>query len=226
MKRWLIVLATLAALAPVTTAQAPPPDLSGVYQVVSSGTVLGGGLRNTGSPNDIALLPAATAQMKAVDLKEDPLKLCQPLGSFRMMAREGTKFELVPARGLLVMIFEDLAHGLMRTIHLNRPHQKMEPNWLGDSVGRWETGTLVIDTVGFNDRTWLNDAGAPHSDVLHLIERLKPIQSGKYLEYSITAEDPKVLAKSYSYTRYLEKVDTDIKEDVCEYQRSLGTLLR
>jgi hypothetical protein len=82
--------------------------------------------------------------------------------------------------------------------------------------GPLEGDTLIVDTVGFNDSTWLNDNGAPQSDALHLVERIRPILKGKYLEYVVTADDPKVLAKPYSYTRYYEKLKTEIMEDVCE----------
>jgi hypothetical protein len=196
-----------------------PPDLAGVYEVVSNDTTLPGGLRNTGSPAEIMPLPAALAQTKSVDLTQDPEKMCQPIGPFRMMAREGTKIELVPAlaHGMIVMFFENLSHGLARTIYTSRSHPaKLAMNWLGDSVGQWEGNTLVVDTVGFNDRTWLNAKGAQHSDALHLIERIRPILEGKYLEYRVTAEDSKALAKPYTYTRYYEKLKTEIMEDVCE----------
>ena len=201
----------------MTGAQAAPPDLAGVYQAIPNGTTLSGGLKNGGSPGDIALLPTAAQQMKTVNLKQDPLKMCQPLGPFRMMAREGAKIELIPAKGMVVMLFEDISHGLMRTIYLNRGHrEKPEPNWLGDSVGRWEGDTLVADTTSFNDKTWLNDAGAQHSDALHLVERIRPILSDAYLEYRVTADDAKALAKPYTYTRYYEKLKTEIMDDVCE----------
>jgi len=62
----------------------------------------------------------------------------------------------------------------------------------------------VVDAAGFNDRTWLNDAGAQHSDALHLVERSRPVLDGKYLEYKVPAEDPKELAKPYTYMRYYE----------------------
>lgn len=198
---------------------ATAPDLAGVYQSIPNETTLSGGRRNTGSPADITLLPAAVEQMKTIELTQDPEKMCQPIGPFRMMAKEGAKIELVPAvgHGMIVMLFEDLSHGLMRTIYLNRSHpQRLNLNWLGDSVGHWEGNTLVVDTVGFNDRTWLNDRGAQHSDALHLVERIQPILNGRYLEYKATAEDPKALAKPYTYTRYYEKLKTEIKEDVCE----------
>ncbi len=91
-----------------------------------------------------------------------------------MMAEDRTKIELVPAPGMIVMLFEDLAHGVMRTIYMNRGHlEKIEPLWFGDSVGKWEGETLVVDTTGFNERTWLNEKGAQHSDALHLVERIR-----------------------------------------------------
>ena len=69
---------------------------------------------------------------------------------------------------------------------------------------------------GFNERTWLNDTGAQHTDALHLIERIRPVLGGKYLEYKVTADDPKALAKPSTYVRYCEKLTTEIMEDVCE----------
>jgi len=209
-------IAMVIVSVPCAIAQAPPPDIAGVYQVIGSGTTLAGGLRNAGSPSELPLLPAATQEMKSVNLK-DPVKVCAPVGPFRMMARADTKVELVPARGMIVMLFEDLSHGVMRTIYLNRGHREnFEANWMGDSIGRWEGTTLVIDTVGFNDRTWLSETGAPHSDALHLVERIRPILDGKYLEYKATAEDAKVLAKPYTYTRYYEKLKTEIQQVECE----------
>lgn len=207
--------AVLAVLVCSGWAYAEPPDLAGVYQAIPDGTTLAGGLKNAGSPANIALLPG-TAH---ADLKQDPAKMCQPIGPFRMMARDGARVELAPAlaHGMVVMLFEDASRGLMRTIFFNRGHApKTAPTWLGDSIGRWEGTTLVVDTTGFNDRTWLNDAGAQHSDALHLVERIRPILSGQYLEYKVTAEDSKALAKPYTYTRYYEKQKSEIREDVCE----------
>jgi len=140
-------------------------------------------------------------------------------GFYALAEGKDLEFELVPAvgHGMIVMFFENLSHGLMRTIYLNRSHpERLGLTWLGDSTGRWEGNTLVMDTVGFNDRTWLHDAGAPHSEALHLVERIQPILDGRYLEYKVTADDPKALAKPYSYTRYYEKLRTEIQEDICE----------
>lgn len=221
---WLALPVMLTAWAPFAAAlasgpQKAPVDLSGVYQAIPADMVLPGGRRNTGSPSDIPLRPAVVEQMKGVDLTRDPSRFCQIVGPFRNMARDRVKVELVQviSNDTIVMLFEDVSRGYLRTIALTREHP--EPGtvtWNGDSVGHWEGATLVIDTVGFNDRTWLNDAGAPHSDALHLVERIRPILGGRYLEYRVTADDPSILAKPFTYTRYFEKLHTDIMEDVCE----------
>jgi hypothetical protein len=218
-----LALATVLILcAPLTAAQgrrvgSGPPDLRGVFQSIPDGTTLPGGLRNGGSPASIALLPEAARLAKSMDLKQDPWKMCQPVGPFRMMAGEQTRIELVQVSAMIVMLFEDLSHGMMRPIYLTRNHPaNLEPTWLGDSTGRWESDTLVVDTIGFNDSTWLNDEGAQHSDALHLVERIRPVLAGQYLEYRMTAEDPKTLAKPYGYTRYYKKLDTEIMDDPCQ----------
>ncbi len=193
------------------------PDLQGVYQSIPDSMTLPGGLKNAGSPAAVELLPEAARQAKSIDLRQDPSKMCQPVGPFRMMAAKQTKIELVPVSSMIVMLFEDLSHGMMRTIYLKRGHKpKTEPTWLGDSVGRWEGNTFVVDTIGFNDQTWLNDGGAQHSEALHLVERIRPVLAGQYLEYKVTAEDPKTLAKPYSYTRYYKKLDSEIMDAPCE----------
>ena len=116
------IICCVALAASFATAQTTPPDLAGVYQVIERSVTLPGGLKNAGSPAELPLLPAAAAQMKSVDLKQDPAKMCVPVGPFRMMAREENKIELVPVKGKIVMLFEDLSRGVMRTIYLNRGH--------------------------------------------------------------------------------------------------------
>jgi len=211
-----MLLAAVAASS-VAAQTKTPPDLTGVYEIVSDKTVLPGGLKNLGSPAGVPLAPAAKDQMKSVDVKTDPARHCQPVGPFRMTARQENKIELIPAtNGTIVMLFEDLSRGVMRTIYMARGHRAdLGPLWMGDSIGKWEGDTLVIDTNSFGDQTWLNEEGAQHSDAFHLIERIRPILNGKYLEYKVTAEDPKALTKPYTYTRYYERSKTEIAQDNC-----------
>ncbi len=217
-RRSLLVAALVSCTLPVMAQQAPDTQsLQGVYESIPAGTALPGGLRNAGAPASIALLPEAARRTKTVDLKKDPWKMCQPVGPFRMMAAERTKIELVPSSAMIVMLFEDLSHGMMRPIYLKRGHPPaVKPTWLGDSIGRWEGDTLVVDTIGFNDSTWLNEQGAQHTEALHLVERIRQMPGGQFLEYKMTADDPGSLAKPYSYTRYYKRLDTEIADDPCQ----------
>ena len=79
-----------------------------------------------------------------------------------------------------------------------RPHRKnWEPSLIGDSIGRWDGDTLVIDTVNLTDRTWLDDHGNRHSDALHVIERWRRI-SANQLEYEETIDDRKFYTKPWT----------------------------
>ena len=221
MRTVIFLVALMMTAAPSAFAQASKgstPDLTGVYELVPNDVTLPGGLKKAGSPEEISLLPAAAAKAKATDLSLDTAKDCQIIGPFRMMAWEGTKMDLLPSpnTGRMFMLFENYYLGLFREIILDRPHDPKRPAaWNGDSVGRWEGDTLVVDTTNFNEFTWLNSAGAPHSEALRLIERYRPVNGGQFLEVKVTAEDPKVLPKPYTYTRYYRKVDTEISQYVC-----------
>jgi hypothetical protein len=198
------------------------PDLTGVYEVISNRTILPGGLKNSGSPEEISLQPAAAAKAKAEDLNLDPAKTCQTIGPFRMMAREGNMIDILPSplTSRIFMLFEDYFAGFFREIFLDRPPQPRtefadRDGGQGDSYGRWDGDALVVDTINFNNHIWLNANGAPHSDAFHLNERYRLVSGGPYLEVKVTAEDPKVLAKPYAYTRYYQKVDKEVPQYVC-----------
>jgi hypothetical protein len=69
--------------------------------------------------------------------------------------------------------------------------------WMGDSRGRWDKDTLVVDVTNFNDRTWFDMAGNFHSDALHVVERYTPIEAGQVMQYEATIEDPKVFTRPW-----------------------------
>lgn len=201
---------TEALAAPKTAAA---PDIGGTYQAVRDTEVLPGGLRNRGVLDQIkGLAPADPADAARVD----PKRVCLPIGPFRMMAEPATKIELVPSHGMVVMLFEDISHGFWRTIRLGDEHPKtVIPGFQGDSIGRRQGPALVVDTVGFNDYTWLNAAGARHSPALHIVERITPILGGRYLEYRVTADDAKALPAPFTYVRYYARTSAEIAEDNC-----------
>ena len=86
---------------------------------------------------------------------------------------------------------------------------------MGNSVGRFEGDTLVVETIGFHEYIWLNSLGAPHSNALKLTERYRLVAGGEYLELRMTAEDPQVLKRSYTYTRYYQRSQREMQEYVC-----------
>ena len=195
--------------------------LAGIYEPVPNGTTLPGGLKAGGVLTDIALQASAQQTAKSRNLDFDPARHCMVVGPFRMMARNDNRFEVLTTENRVTLMFERIALGNKREIYLGRKEHstKAEPTYLGDSIGRFEGDTLVVDTTRFNDATWLNDAGAPHSDALHLVERFRPVAGGKYLEYQVTADDAKMLAKPYTYTRYYQRSNTELQEDFCEDRR-------
>jgi len=217
--------------APPATVATPPPAaaadaarlkvLAGVYEPVPAGTTIPGGLKSAGALNDIALSSDAQQTAKARDLAFDPAKHCLVVGPFRMMARDDNRFEVLTTGNRVTLMFERVALGNKREIYLGRTvhSTKGDPTYLGDSIGRFDGDTLVVDTTRFNEATWLNDLGAPHSDALHLVERLRPVAGGRFLEYQVTADDAKALAKPYTYTRYYQRSSTELQEDFCEDRR-------
>jgi hypothetical protein len=212
-----------AAAAKWSAGAAPPADvrlrtLAGVYEPVRAGSSSLGGRKAAGGPSEIALLPSAAQTAKMRDVAFDPAKHCMVVGPFRMMARDDARFELLPTAGRITMLFEITALGNKRELYVGRAEHsaKLASTYQGDSIARWEGDALVVDTVGFNDFTWLNDAGAPHSEALRLVERFRLLPGGQILEYQVTAEDPQSLAKPHTYTRYFQRSGTALQEDFCE----------
>jgi|SoiMethySBSTD1v2_1073268.scaffolds.fasta_scaffold05470_1 hypothetical protein len=133
------------------------------------------------------------------------------------------EFQFIQNRNYLVILHE--YPGTFRIIPLDgEPHPvDPDPSWLGDSVGRWEGDTLVIDTVGYNDKTEIN--GYRHTEDLHTVERLTRVAEG--IEYELTVEDPNVFAAPWKTNRSFRFVDAPQKrifEFVCENNRDYRPL--
>jgi hypothetical protein len=97
--------------------------------------------------------------------------------------------------------------GRARHIWLNVPHSaNPKPSWYGESVGRYEGDTLVVDTIGFNGKTFVDSYRTPHTDKLHVVERFRLIDGGDTLEVAFTVEDPGAFYQPYSGTRNRHRV--------------------
>jgi hypothetical protein len=126
-------------------------------------------------------------------------------------------FEILQVPGRVVELFE--FNHFVRQIYTNGAHEHskdLDPSWMGDSIGWWEGDTLVIDSVGFNDKTWLDRAGLPHSDQLHVIERISRPKHDTLVVH-ITVDDPKTYAKTWEGERiYVLESDWKLTEMICE----------
>lgn len=102
-----------------------------------------------------------------------------------------------------------------RSVAINREHAKdPDTTWLGDSVGKYEGNALVVDTVGFNDKTWLDHVGHPHSEQLHLIERFRRTDANT-LELDVTFDDPKAYTRTWSSKKIFRLSHSPMGETVC-----------
>ena len=104
----------------------------------------------------------------------------------------------------------------VRRIYLDAPHSAdLKPTWYGESVGHYEGDTLVIDTIGLNDKTFIDNFRTPHSDKLHVIERLRMVEDGKFLEAQVLIDDPAVFVKPLNVTKRSRRVQAALNEWRC-----------
>jgi hypothetical protein len=104
----------------------------------------------------------------------------------------------------------------VRRVYMDVPHsENPKPSWYGESVGHYEGDTLVIDTIGQNDRTVVDPYRTPHTEKLHVVERWKMADDGKMLEVTFTVEDPDAFYQPWSGLRRFRHVDGAMAEDVC-----------
>ncbi|HET6143949.1 MAG TPA: hypothetical protein VFE02_10595 [Candidatus Acidoferrales bacterium] len=141
---------------------------------------------------------------------------CFPTGVPRIYVQP-FPMEILQVPGRVVQLFE--FNHFVRQIYTTGSHEHakdLDPTWMGDSVGWWEGNTLAIDSVAFNDKTWLDRAGLPHSDQLHVIEHItRP--NFKTLVVHITVDDPKAYTKTWEGERIYElEPDWKLTEMICE----------
>jgi hypothetical protein len=140
---------------------------------------------------------------------------CLPHGMPRLM-ESPYPIEIVQTPGRVTLLHE-VAHEVRR-FYLDQKHPaNLKESYLGHSVGHWEGNTLVVDTIGVNDKSFIDDEGEAHSNKIHLTERFTKIDGGRQIEMVMTIEDPVTLEKPYSYTRHYEwRPDVRPSEYICE----------
>jgi hypothetical protein len=145
--------------------------------------------------------------------KDRPFFQCRPNGP---ETAAGFR-RIIQTPGLIAIAYETLTY---RLIFMDG--RKLEPDpertWMGYSVGRWEGDTLVVESFGFNDRTWLDARGLPHTEALRTTERYRRRSFGQ-MQVELTVADPGAFANSWTVTYDLQfQPDTEMVEGVCEDQ--------
>ena len=205
---------------PVQARKAPAPP-SGPTPRTQDGKVDFAGVWVPGStllPSEPSYQPWARklyAERKANKGKDDPERVCLPNGAVRI---NPLPYKIVQRPETLALLWEGNTHSYRRFFLDGRAHNlDIEPeSWTGQSIGKWEGDALVVDTTGFNDKTWLDATGKPHSDAMHLTERYRRPDLG-HLNIDLTIEDAKALTAPYSFTRVFTLAPGwELQEYVCQ----------
>ncbi len=199
----------LTAAAPRTTDG--KPDLSGLWQPEANnyGFNLVQDLKDEGifRPAAEALFTKHVADFR----RDNPVTHCLPGGPLLEILG---MYRLIQAPNMVAVL---TGSGRYRQIFTDgrKPPDDPNPTWLGYSVGHWESDTLVVETAGFNDRSWLDMAGHPHSENLRVTERFRRIDFG-HMQFRITFDDPQTLTKPLSVSLAVNYApDTEMLENVC-----------
>lgn len=212
------------AEAKTPSAPAPVHSLIGVWNA-NDPPAMRRFIGNTWTPEGPSLTPWGEEKFKeakasnggtyTLETTNDPvISRCYPPGVPRIYMQP-FPFEVAENPGEILFIYEydhSVRHVMMDVKHPD----DVDPTYMGNSVGHWEDdNTLVVDTIGFNEKTWLDRIGHPHSDQLHVIERFHRVDHD-HLQIQVTMEDPKAMTKPWSQTiSYILKPEWHIMEQVC-----------
>jgi hypothetical protein len=145
----------------------------------------------------------------------NPADRCLPIGiPVDGLVSEPNK--IVQSPKLIVILYEsDGTHRQIYTDGRALPAEIAQPSWLGYSAGKWDRDTLVVETAGFNDKTWLDLAGHPHSEALRIVERYQRRDFG-HMDVEMTFDDPRMYSKPFTI-KFTEELwaDSDLFEYFC-----------
>ena len=209
---------------PNLTAPAPrtadgKPDLTGLWDMITDTAVGSVAVRNVGDlkPADVQPWARALVQQRAENFgKDDPRYQCLPEGPGYSVSGGMKRFLQTPA--MIAILNEDLTY---RQIFMDGRALETNPNpgWMGYSVGHWDGDTLVVESNGFNDRTWLL-GGYPHTEALRLTERFRRTDFG-HLQISVTFQDSGAYSKAWTVPLGAElAADTEMLESICNEAHS------
>lgn len=187
--------------APAPRTAGNKPDLSGLWQKRPG--KYGNDIAADLTRGDVQPWAEALYQKHKEDLGKDSMSmLCVPWGP-----RFSTSFlsKIVQTPGSILILQDDLSY---RQIFMDGRELPKDPSpsFMGYSAGRWEGDALVVESIGFNDRTWLDGGGHPHTEALHLTERFRRTDFG-HMSVELTLDDPKAYAKPWTEVRITQTAD-------------------
>ena len=211
--------------APAPRAPDGHPDLSGTWEAMSPKY-----LRNLTAdmkPEDIPYQPWAKALVESraggAHAREESDANCLPPGVPKIAAAP-PPWKIIQTRSQLAILHE--AFNLWRQVFLDGREfgADLNPAWLGHSIGRWDGDTLIVDTKGFNGKTWLDQAGNPTTEALHVTERYRRRTIGT-LEMQVTIDDAKAYTRPWMVTEEFRLVTNgELFEFICDNNRDLEQL--
>jgi hypothetical protein len=202
--------------------QVPPVTSDPAHAYVANGTDVQPSFRigDLSNPN---LKPWVRAQMQkdneevlAGKLAFTARSACTPAGVPGFMAYGGADepIFIIQTPRQVWMIYQ--GNQEVRRIYLDIPHsQNPKPSWYGESVGRYEGDTLVIDTISQNDRTYLDFFRTPHTDKVHVVERWRLVENGRIMEVVFTVDDPDAFYAPWTGMRRYRRVQQEMLEEPC-----------
>ncbi len=199
---------------PVPRDAAGKPDLSGVWVAIDD--------PYPENPEPLPWAAAVVKERRENHFKDAPHNHCLPGPPPVPASAAPFIAKFVQTSSLLVILLEDVP-GFRQVFLDQRTHPADgNPTWLGHSLGKWDGEVLVVDTVGFNDRSWiggLGDGYLPHTEMLHLIEKYRRVDFG-HMELTVTFDDPGALAKPFHMNVKLNlAAGEELLEYVCENNR-------
>jgi hypothetical protein len=215
---WIAVIGPAAAQtgAPIPRLPNGKPDFNGVWQRPYVPDMTKSSKDGFQKGEAIPFTPEYAQKFKDYDpAKFDYTGHCLPQGLTRSM-NSPFPVRIVQTPEIFAILYEAWnVFEIVATDGRGLP-KNPDPLWMGSHSGRWDGDTLVVETVGFNDKTNLDTVGHPHSDALHTVERFTRTDE-KHISYEITMDDPKAFTKSWKNTRvFTLRPDWEVMEYSCE----------
>jgi hypothetical protein len=197
------------------------PDLSGLWHnldVKYLNDLSSAGIQVPFTPNGAAIYK----QRVEANAKGRPSESCLPHSIPDSMTVPAAPWKIIQHPGVTLILYE-FQNRYRQVFTDGRVFpEDMIPAWLGYSIGKWDGDTFVVETRGFNDRSWLDDNGHPHSDALKVTERFHRRDFG-HLDLQITFDDPKMYTKPWTVSLPFELfADNELMEWVCENEKDAG----